>query len=196
MTTEHLKSLDRTACRLECRRKLSEHLLAKLGLSIEPANVRLVTSASDLYTWQAIPEKAHLFKKHLSKQTISAYREICRDVGVTFEAIHSSDLGDRSVSGFSATIEKLKNEKDTLYTEVEDLKEQLAKAMQIKVAAEEEAQRLQLMLSSSMVEKQIMQQNLQTLADMVDYLRSAAVIAAKEFLHKIELQVRLESPGA
>ncbi|KAL8642308.1 MAG: hypothetical protein Q9228_000986 [Teloschistes exilis] len=170
--------------------------VAKLGLSIEPAHVRLVTSASDLYTWQAIPEKAHLFKKNLSKQPISAYREICRDVGVTFEAVHSSDSGDRSVSGFSTTIEKLKNEKDTLYTEVEDLKEQLAKAMQIKVAAEEEAQRLQVMLSSSMVEKQIMQQNLQTLADMVDYLRSAAVIAAKEFLHKIELQVHLESPGA
>ncbi|KAL9584903.1 MAG: hypothetical protein Q9212_001837 [Teloschistes hypoglaucus] len=171
-------------------------IVAKLGLSIEPAHVRLVTSASDLYTWQTIPEKAHLFKKHLSKQTISAYRRICRNVGVTFEAIHSSDSGDRSVSGFSTTIEKLKNEKDTLYTEVEDLKEQLAKAMQIKVAAEEEAQRLQVMLSSSMVEKQIMQQNLQSFADMVDYLRSAAVIAAKEFLHKIELHVRLESPGA
>ncbi|KAI4090191.1 MAG: hypothetical protein L6R37_007927 [Teloschistes peruensis] len=140
--------------------------------------------------------KAHLFKKHLSKHSISAYRKFCRDVGVTFEAVHSSDSGNGSGSGFSTEIEKLETEKHTLYIEIENLKEQLAKAMQIKVAAEEEAQRLQVMLSSSKVEKQIMQQNLQSLADMVDYLRSTAIIAAKEFLHKIELEVRLESPGA
>ena len=61
--------------------------MAKLGISIEPAEVRLITSANDPYTWQILPEKEHLFKKHLSKHSIGAYRELCRGVDVSFEAV-------------------------------------------------------------------------------------------------------------
>ena len=62
----------------------------KLGLSIEPADIRLMTNADDLYTWQALPEKQHLFKKQLSKHSIGAYRELCREVGVSFEAVSTT----------------------------------------------------------------------------------------------------------
>ena len=96
-------NLDRSAYRTKCRQKLSEHIrkiwlpiggctlltssqVIKLGISIEPAEVRLITSASDPYTWQALPEKQHLFRKNLSKHSIGAYRELCRGVGVSFEA--------------------------------------------------------------------------------------------------------------
>lgn len=157
----------------------------------------MITSADDLYTWQALPERAHLFKKHLSRHPISAYRELCCEVGVTFEAVHSSESRDLDPKpSFTTAIEHLEKEKHTLFVEVEGLKEQLAKATEVRSAAEQEVQRLQVMLRASEMEKQIMQQNMQSLADMVDYLRSAAVIAAKEFLHKIELEVRLESPRA
>ncbi len=61
--------------------------MVKLGISIEPAEVRLITSGDDPYTWQTLPEKQHLFEKHLSKHSIGAYRELCRGVGVSFEAI-------------------------------------------------------------------------------------------------------------
>ena len=61
--------------------------VTKLGISIEPAEVRLITSANDPYTWQILAEKEHLFKKNLSKHSIGAYRELCRGVGVSFEAI-------------------------------------------------------------------------------------------------------------
>jgi len=65
--------------------------VTKLGISIEPAEVRLITSADDPYTWHILPEKQHLFKKHISKHSIGAYRELCRGVGVSFEAILSHD---------------------------------------------------------------------------------------------------------
>ena len=59
----------------------------KLGLSIKPEDVRLMTNADDPYSWQALPEKDHLFKKQLSKHSIGAYRALCREVGVSFEAV-------------------------------------------------------------------------------------------------------------
>ena len=59
----------------------------KLGLSIEPEDVRLITNADDPYAWHALPEKEHLFKKQISKHSISAYRELCREVGRCFEAV-------------------------------------------------------------------------------------------------------------
>ena len=59
----------------------------KLGLSIEPEDVRLMTNVDDPYSWQALPEKDHLFKKQLSKHSIGAYRALCREVGVSFEAV-------------------------------------------------------------------------------------------------------------
>ena len=61
--------------------------MTKLGISVEPAEVRLITSAHDPYDWRILPEKEHLFKKHLSKHSIGAYRELCREVGVSFEAV-------------------------------------------------------------------------------------------------------------
>ena len=61
--------------------------MTKIGISIEPAEVWLITSSDDPYTWQILPEKQHLFKKQLSKHSIGAYRELYRAVGVSFEAI-------------------------------------------------------------------------------------------------------------
>ena len=97
-------NMNRAAYRTKCRKKLAEHLrkicrmkerqkvlmilpVFKLGLSIKPEDVRLMTNADDPYSWQALPEKDHLFKKQLSKHSIGAYRALCREVGVSFEAI-------------------------------------------------------------------------------------------------------------
>ena len=60
--------------------------MTKLGISIEPAKVRLITRASDPYTWQALPEKQHLVRKHLSKHSIDTYRELYRGVGILLKA--------------------------------------------------------------------------------------------------------------
>ncbi len=43
--------------------------------------------AEDPYSWQSLPARTHLFKKNLSKHSICAYMELCREVGVSFEAV-------------------------------------------------------------------------------------------------------------
>lgn len=108
-------NVDRAAYRTKCRKKLSEYLcessrmtcdrgtltirpVSKLGLSVEPGDVRLITTADDPYRWQPLPEKEHLFKKQLSKHSVGAYRTLCREVGVSFEAVRTerSDIDARN----------------------------------------------------------------------------------------------------
>ena len=83
-TSSRSSKLERASWRTKCRRVLSEHIreihpfpwvLAELipfkgstlGISIEPSEVRLITSGDDPYTWTILPGKEHLFKKYLSK---------------------------------------------------------------------------------------------------------------------------------
>ena len=65
--------------------------MTKLRISIEPAEVRLITSADDPYTWQILLEKQYLFTKHLSKYSVGAYKELCQRIGVSFEAVLESE---------------------------------------------------------------------------------------------------------
>ena len=60
---------------------------SKLGISIDPSEVRLIPRAEDPYSWQSLPTRTHLFEKNLSKHSIGAYMELCREVGVSFEAV-------------------------------------------------------------------------------------------------------------
>ena len=75
--------------------------MTKLGILIEQADVRLITGVNDLYTWKILAEKEHLFKRVLCKHSIRAYRELCRGVGVSSEAIlapASSNAAESKVS--------------------------------------------------------------------------------------------------
>ena len=111
MTTFRQNNLNRAACREKCRQKLSKHIctippssgeyqvltkseVTNLGISIEPAEVRLITRAGDPYTWRILPEKQYLFEKHLSKHSIGAYRELCQEVGISFEAVLTPQLSN------------------------------------------------------------------------------------------------------
>jgi len=78
----------------------------RLGIAIEPAEVRLITSADDLYVWRFLPEKQYLFRKHLSKHSVGAYRELCREVGVSFEAVlaAASDHSSKEETEADATV--------------------------------------------------------------------------------------------
>jgi hypothetical protein len=97
---------DRARWRTKCRQKLSEHISkisafkvsrnfldtnetteGQLGISIDPSEVRLITRVEDPYSWQSLPARTYLFEKNLSKHSIGAYMELCREVGVSFEAV-------------------------------------------------------------------------------------------------------------
>jgi hypothetical protein len=106
MALPRSSNLDRARWRAKCREKLSEHISkihalillifsnankrqpeSKLGISINPSEVRLIPRAEDPYSWQYLPARIHLFEKNLSKHSICAYMELCREVGVSFEAV-------------------------------------------------------------------------------------------------------------
>ncbi|MCJ1426426.1 hypothetical protein MMC29_004329, partial [Sticta canariensis] len=88
---------------------------------IEPAQVRLKPDAQDGYMWNALPERQHLFTKQLSKHSLGAYMELCREVGKSFEAV-ARDSSGASFSGdeiqasnsldpsFSSTIYRLRED--------------------------------------------------------------------------------------
>jgi hypothetical protein len=46
-----------------------------------------MTNAEDPYSWKYLQTRAHLFEKSLSKHSIGAYIELCREVGASFEAV-------------------------------------------------------------------------------------------------------------
>lgn len=99
---------NRKRLRRQCREILAEHISKRAGvytrrwqlllitrndleektdLNIQPKQVRLTNTEKDGYCWLHKPEVAHIFSRCLSKQTLTAYEEICSGVGVNFEAI-------------------------------------------------------------------------------------------------------------
>lgn len=64
---------------------------SKLGIIIEPSQVRLIPGPDDPYIWKVLPEKGELFSrifsKNISDHSIGAYKELCEGVGKTFEAV-------------------------------------------------------------------------------------------------------------
>ena len=97
---------------------------ANLGLAIEPAQVRLITTSDDPYSWKILPGKEYLFKKQMSKHSIGAYMELFREVGVSFEAVlttsepTSQEQNSGGSSSFSSKIAELEKNKLTLTEEL------------------------------------------------------------------------------
>jgi hypothetical protein len=79
--------------------------------------VRLITGSDEPYKWSYLPEKAHLFQKHLSKHTLGAYVELFDEVGRTFEAMavsydKASEASPRPevvAASFTTKIERLEH---------------------------------------------------------------------------------------
>lgn len=232
MATLRSINLHRAAYRAKCRKKLSEHIRkiqppsegyppliksqeVKLGITIEPAEVRLITNAEDPYIWQALPEKSHLFKKQLSKHTIGAYKELCREVGVSFEAALvpeptaftgrvpnegrqatiSMSLPPEPQPSFTVVIEQLKSDKLTLTAEMRESKDQAIKATELKEIAKEETNRLKLVIQAAEMDKQVLQQNVQNLTGVIEFLRSTTVKSVDEFLYRLKLDLNVFPGG-
>lgn len=111
---------ERRRWRDKCRAHLSEHIgkicvlsvtslpkgLAgqKLGITVQPAQIRLLPRHEDPYRWQWLPEKGYLFSKNLSDHSTGAYKELCKGVGVTFEAALAEHLTEKHVTTQDAIV--------------------------------------------------------------------------------------------
>ncbi|KFY16750.1 hypothetical protein V491_05238 [Pseudogymnoascus sp. VKM F-3775] len=70
-------------------------LRTQLGLTILPADVKLITKPEDVYQWSILtPVKALLFNKQLSKHSTGAYIDLCNGVGVHFKAVPGKGAAD------------------------------------------------------------------------------------------------------
>lgn len=59
----------------------------KLGLAIEPSQVRLKTNADDPYTWDRMSEMEHLFTKNLSDLSTGLLQKVCDGIDKSIIAI-------------------------------------------------------------------------------------------------------------
>ena len=64
----------------------------KLGIKVEPTNIRLRPGVEDGYDWKPLSGKEDLFNeelftKQLSKHSVGAYIELYRGLEVSFEAV-------------------------------------------------------------------------------------------------------------
>ncbi|PMD21097.1 hypothetical protein NA56DRAFT_703773 [Hyaloscypha hepaticicola] len=165
-------NLDRARWRTECREKLSEHIKSKLGISIDPLEVRLITRVEDPYSWQSLPAKTHLFEKNLSKHSIGAYIELCREVGVSFEAVAKENiLFTRPAANFTDRIAELEAENSRLMGEVNKLKDAATVESTLKREAEEAAKRLTTMLHTAELENQHLKRDIQKWATIAEKFR-------------------------
>jgi DNA repair exonuclease SbcCD ATPase subunit len=176
-----------------------------LGISINPAQVRLLTSIDDSYAWKALPGKEHLFKKQLSKHSIGAYMELWREVGVSFEAVLATKSTQRNPQesteaklSFTMTIEDLQGDNAKLANGLSQWKNQVAKESKLKELAEEEVNRLKIRIQAIEMHNQQLQQEVQRLVLVVDHFRSITIRSTKEVngvLEKLKFELHSSSGG-
>lgn len=130
---------------------------SRLGIFIEPSQVRLVTSIDDPYTWAALSEKKHLFSKNISNHSTGDYKELCQGVGFTFEVARMSKPSSGDALGgissndhfkfghqtsFTAKIDELQAENRRLLQELSQLRASTCKYSESKRRVGEEVSEL------------------------------------------------------
>ncbi|KAF2008252.1 hypothetical protein BU24DRAFT_360698, partial [Aaosphaeria arxii CBS 175.79] len=122
-----------------------------LGITVEPAQVRLLPRLDDPYRWRAVPEKQHLFSKNLSDHSIGAYKSLCDGIGKTFEAVllGTSMLPTEADIGFTGKISRLQKENSGLKAELETYKSSLCIEQQKRLDLENTVNCLQLEIAQT-----------------------------------------------
>lgn len=92
-------------------------------------------------------------------------------------------------------IEQLKAEKLKMTSGLDSLKNEVKKVTELKELAEEEANRLQLAMQAAEMDKQMLQQTVQNLAGVVEFLRITTVKSVDEFLNRLKLDLNCTTNG-
>jgi len=177
MASPRSNNLERAKWRSKCRRKLSEHIKNNLGISIDPAQVRLITSTDDPYTWKALPGKEHLFKKQLNRK---------------------SQESVETKFSFTTAIEDLQADNVELADRLNQWKDQVAKESNLKELAEEEVNRLKIRMQAAEMHNQQLQQEVQRLVLVADHFRSITIRSSEEVngvLEKLKFELCSSSGG-
>ncbi|QBZ66673.1 hypothetical protein PoMZ_13656 [Pyricularia oryzae] len=149
----------------------------RLGVSVQPSDVRLNPGKNDPYRWKFIPGEEEtlkpIFAKNLSDHSTGIYQLLCYGVGKRFEAVPAENATPPFQSAttllptgtsFTDTIENLSEENGKLCKEVDDLKRRLEVEENTRWKMEEENRQMQ-------VSQAELQFQLQQLLGFVENLR-------------------------
>lgn len=89
----------------------------------------------------------------------------------------------------------MKADKLKLTAELNESKDQATKATEVKGLAEEEVNRLKLGMQTAKTDKQMLQQKVQNLTGVREFLRSTTVKSIDEFLNRLKLDLSYEQIG-
>ena len=74
---------------------------------IEPSQVRLKTGPDDVYAWERLSDKEHLFSKNISDHSIGALKELYWEVGLSFEAVRNEKSRELTAGSVAMTVRKI-----------------------------------------------------------------------------------------
>ncbi|KAK3305095.1 uncharacterized protein B0T15DRAFT_433663 [Chaetomium strumarium] len=146
-------SEEKAQWRDKCRRKLAGHIMERVGIAIEPSQVRLITGRDDQYRWRVHPPVGHLFSKQLSEHDVGAFKALCQGLGKTFDAVPRNEemsitpsieggpvrLSSSSAqTSLSSRIDELQELNAELASQISELQERVASAMVTKERLEGE----------------------------------------------------------
>jgi Uri superfamily endonuclease len=144
-----------------------------------------------------MPDKAHLFQKHLSKHTMGACVELSAGVGKTFEAIKAPGAPDCLTEvdvSFTSKIEQLEQslallEQDHIHVveECERLKVQATENGQLRVSAENELAAKKAELESAHSVIQDLRRERQVASELSERLQQQRDICVQEMKEKSRL---------
>lgn len=92
-------------------------------------------------------------------------------------------------------IEQSTSEKLKLSAELSELIDQTTKTTGMKELAEEEATRLKSIIEAGEMDKQILQQQVQNLIDLVEYFKNTTRQSVDDFMNQFKLNLNLLAAG-
>ncbi|KFY18218.1 hypothetical protein V492_00038 [Pseudogymnoascus sp. VKM F-4246] len=145
----------------------------KLGIAVDPLEIRLITREQDPYSWQYLPAASHLFQKNLSSHSIGAYMELYREIGSSFEAVAKEHMFlTRPAANFTDKITQLEAENLSLVIELNKCKNTAEIELTKKKEAEEVAKQAKTMLHTVDLENQCLKKDNQKWISVAEDFRA------------------------
>ncbi|PGG99703.1 hypothetical protein AJ80_09317 [Polytolypa hystricis UAMH7299] len=129
---------NRARARTACRKALSEHIWECLKIRVDPMDVRLIPGIDAPYAWNVPPPISQLFKTHLSKHSVGAYKTICGAVkDKSLQAILPEEACQDSPEQPADTISNERTKNERLAKDLELWKLQATHELEKRELAEE-----------------------------------------------------------
>ncbi|KIM93152.1 hypothetical protein OIDMADRAFT_61938 [Oidiodendron maius Zn] len=202
-------NLARSEWNKKCRERLSQHIQNKLGILIEPSQVRLKPNPDDVYSWEKMDDKGHLFSKNISDHSIRALKELYREVGQSFEVVENrkSDVfRDGSISGlhcpkesnsYRSRIDELENCLTEQTSEIRHWKSKADFEAKMREQAEKKLSESERMIQVMLGDRQRLEQHVEDwkiIAEQCEERRQELDQAVRKILHCLkDVQLELDS---